>query len=66
MVIDSDYRGPIIVALHNDSETDQTVPAQSRIAQLIISPVPKINYIEVKELDETERGDDGFGSTGIK
>ena len=65
-VVDSDYRGPIIVALHNDSETDQTIPSQSRIAQLIISPVPKVNYVEVKELDETERGEGGFGSTGIK
>ena len=66
MVIDSDYRGPIIVALHNDSETDQIVPAQSRIAQLIISPVPTVNYVQVRELDETERGEGGFGSTGVK
>ena len=65
-VVDSDYRGPIIVALHNDTETDQIIPAQSRIAQLIISPVPVINYVEVDELDDTERGEGGFGSTGIK
>lgn len=65
-VVDADYRGPIIVALHNDTETDQIIPAQSRIAQLIISPVPTVNYVQVRELDETERGEGGFGSTGVK
>ena len=66
MVIDSDYRGPIIVALHNDTETDQIVSAQSRIAQFIISPVPTVDYVQVRALNETERGEGGFGSTGIK
>lgn len=65
-VVDADYRGPVIVALHNDTDVDQVVPAGSRIAQMIISPVPTIAYIQVRELDETERGEGGFGSTGVK
>lgn len=65
-VVDADYRGPIIVALHNDGSEAQMVPAGSRIAQLIISPVPTVTYEEVDELDDTERGESGFGSTGIK
>ena len=65
-VVDSDYRGPVIVALHNDSNIRQIVPAGSRIAQLIISPTPKFEFQEVEELDDTERGEGGFGSTGTK
>lgn len=65
-VVDADYRGPVIVALHNDTNFDQVVPAGSRIAQMIISPVSTIAYIQVRELDETDRGDKGFGSTGVK
>ena len=65
-VVDSDYRGPVIVALHNDSNIRQIVPAGSRIAQLIISPAPKFEFQEVEELDDTERGEGGFGSTGTK
>ena len=66
MVIDSDYRGPVIVALHNDSDEPQLVPAKSRVAQLVIVPFYETPIIEVDELDETERGDDGFGSTGLQ
>ena len=65
-VIDSDYRGPVIVALHNDSDEPQMIPAHSRIAQLVIMPYILPNIIEVEELDETERGENGFGSTGLK
>lgn len=65
-VIDSDYRGPVMVALHNDSNVRQIVPAGSRIAQLIISPAPKFEFQEVEELDDTKRGEGGFGSTGTK
>ena len=65
-VIDSDYRGPIIVALHNDAEKDQIVPAGARIAQLAILPYSKPSFTEVEELEDTERGDHGFGSTGIQ
>ena len=64
MIIDSDYRGEIIVALHNDSDIPQSLKKYERIAQLIIQPYITNQWIEVKELDETERGDGGFGSTG--
>ena len=65
-VIDSDYRGPVIVALHNDTDERQMVPAGSRIAQLVVIPY-MISPIEVvEELNETERGSGGFGSTGEK
>ena len=65
-VIDSDYRGEIIVALHNDTNEEQVVPAGSRIAQLVILDFNKVYFNEVKELSNTERGEGGFGSTGIK
>ena len=65
-VVDSDYRGEIIVALHNDSEEEQIVPAGSRIAQLIIMDFNKVYFNEVNELSNTKRGEDGFGSTGTK
>ena len=64
-VIDSDYRGEVIVALHNDTEEHQVVLAGSRIAQLIIAPYAEVT-IEESNLDETDRGEGGFGSTGIK
>ena len=65
-VIDSDYRGPIIVALHNDTNESQIVPAGSRIAQFIATPFFGIFWHEVDELNETVRGAGGFGSTGTK
>ena len=65
-VIDADYRGEIIVALHNDSDEVQVVPARSRIAQLIIIPFVKADFTIVDDLDKTARGELGFGSTGIK
>lgn len=65
-VVDADYRGPIIVALYNDSEEVQTVPAGSRIAQMIILPCQYYEFDEVDELSETQRGEGGFGSTGVK
>ena len=65
-VVDSDYRGPVIVALHNDTSISQMVPAQSRIAQLVVLPYVAPEIIRVDELDETKRGEDGFGSTGTK
>ena len=63
-IIDSDYRGEIIVALHNSSDIPQNLKKYERIAQLIIQPYITNQWIEVEELDETERGDGGFGSTG--
>lgn len=65
-VVDADYRGPIIVALHNDTTEPQLVPAGARIAQLVIMPYLDFEIQEVDELDETERNEGGFGSTGVK
>ena len=65
-VIDSDYRGEVIVALHNDTDTNQMIENGERIAQLVILPCPGVSYAEVSELSDTERGDGGFGSSGRK
>ena len=65
-VVDADYRGPIIVALHNDSDEIQWVPAKSRIAQIAFIPVTQFTFDVVDSLNETERGAGGFGSTGVK
>ena len=64
-VIDSDYRGEIIVALHNDSETYKVIHDGERIAQLVIMPYLPVDFVETDILDETDRGSGGFGSTGI-
>ena len=66
MVVDSDYRGQVIVVLHNDSDTAQMIPAGSRVAQLVVLPYITPEIQEVETLDETERGENGFGSTGLK
>ncbi len=63
-VIDSDYRGELKVALHNSSDTDYTIHDGDRIAQLMVLPVVQPTLQMVDELDETERGEGGFGSTG--
>lgn len=63
-VIDSDYRGEILVALHNDTDTKQIFADGERIAQLVIMPYLPVEFCEVDELSETERGAGGFGSTG--
>ena len=63
-VIDSDYRGEIMVALHNHSNSAAKIEAKERIAQIVITPYLAVNFAEVDELDETERGAGGFGSTG--
>lgn len=64
-IIDSDYRGEWFVPLHNDSNEEREIEPQTRIAQMILARVPKINFIEVDTLDETVRGEGGFSSTGI-
>lgn len=64
-VCDSDYRGEYIVALHNDSEETRTIKPQERIAQMILMATNPMNFIEVNELSETDRGEGGFGSTGV-
>ena len=63
-VIDSDYRGEIIVALHNHGGEDRLVTHGERIAQMIITPVWTPGYQIVPSLDETDRGEGRFGSTG--
>lgn len=63
-VIDSDYRGEICVGLINQLKEPYTINPDERIAQMVIMPVSLIPPIEVSELDETERGEGGFGSTG--
>lgn len=63
-VIDSDYRGEIKVSLFNGGAEDYTVNPGDRIAQLMFVPVLAAAFTEVKSLDETNRGDGGFGSTG--
>lgn len=65
-VVDSDYRGSILVAIHNDSEQIQIVQPDERIAQIIIQPYLKVKFDESNNLSETERGIGGFGSTGEK
>ena len=63
-VIDSDYRGEVMVGLQNSGKEDYTVSPGDRIAQLMITPVVQAQVRLVDELDETERGAGGFGSTG--
>lgn len=65
-VIDSDYRGEIMVALHNHGEEAQKIEKGERIAQLVIAPFLTAEFSEVDELCETVRGEGGFGSTGRK
>lgn len=63
-VVDSDYRGPVCVALHNDSDVVRTVQPQQKIAQMVVVPFLAVEFNEVSELNETVRGEGGFGSTG--
>ena len=63
-VIDSDYRGEIIVALHNHGQEPRTVAQGERIAQMIITPVLTPAYESAESLDDTARGEGRFGSTG--
>lgn len=65
-VCDSDYRGEYIVALHNDSDQMRSIAPGERIAQLVVMPFLHVEFVEAEELDETERGAGGFGSTGTK
>ena len=65
-VIDSDYRGEVMVVLRNDSSMPRIVNPGDRIAQMVLTPYLAVEYEEVPELDETERGTGGFGSTGTR
>lgn len=65
-VIDADYRGEIMVALHNHSSAAATVSHGERVAQLVIAPFLAAEFAEADELTDTVRGEGGFGSTGTK
>lgn len=65
-VIDCDYRGEVMVSLHNHGNMPQTVEHGERIAQLVIAPYLTAQFFETEELSETVRGEGGFGSTGTK
>ncbi len=65
-VIDSDYRGEIMVALYNHSNTVQKIASGERVAQLVIMPYLRADFIESETLEQTERAAGGFGSTGTK
>jgi dUTP pyrophosphatase len=64
-VCDSDYRGEYIVALHNDTDESRIVAPGDRIAQMVLMPYISMVFQEEKILGSTERGDGGFGSTGV-
>lgn len=63
-VCDSDYRGEYIVAVHNDSNEEKIIKGGERIAQMVLMPYIPMTFTEVSELEDTNRGDGGFGSTG--
>ena len=63
-VIDCDYRGEVMVALHNHGKETRTVEAGERIAQLVVAPVYHAEFEEAEALSSTVRGEGGFGSTG--
>jgi dUTP pyrophosphatase len=65
-IVDFDYRGEVKVALHNYSDKNQIIDVGERIAQLVIQPISLCTPVEVEELDETDRGVGGFGSSGQK
>ena len=65
-VIDADYRGEWMVALHNHSNQTQIIENGERIAQVVFHEVEHPEFIEVESLSETDRGEGGFGSTGTK
>ncbi|MBE5751768.1 MAG: dUTP diphosphatase [Clostridiales bacterium] len=65
-VVDADYRGEVMVALHNHSGVEQKIAAGERIAQLVVAPFLKAEYFQAEELSDTVRGVGGFGSTGTK
>jgi dUTP pyrophosphatase len=65
-VVDADYRGEIMVALHNHGEKTETVDAGERVAQMVVAPFLLPELVLSESLDETARADGGFGSTGKK
>ena len=65
-VVDADYRGEVMVALHNHSDIEQKIAPGERIAQLVVTPFLKATFEETDVLSDTVRGEGGFGSTGRK
>lgn len=65
-VIDSDYRGEIMVSIHNHGEDTRVIEPGERIAQFVLTPYITADFEEADELSSTQRGDGGFGSTGRK
>jgi dUTP pyrophosphatase len=66
-LIDSNYRGELkVILLNNDSNDSFAIEIGDRIAQLIVMPIPTINFEQVEELTESQRGESGFGSSGIR
>lgn len=65
-VVDADYRGEFMVALHNHGMEEAAVEPGERIAQMVITPVLTAQFVEAEELSDTQRGAGGFGSTGTK
>lgn len=65
-VIDADYRGEVMVSLHNHTDVPQSVEPFERVAQMVIAPFLKADFVEAEELSDTVRGTGGFGSTGTK
>ena len=65
MICDSDYRGQYIIALHNDTDIEQIINPGDRIAQMVLMPYIPMLFKEVESLSNTERGEGGFGSTGV-
>ena len=65
-VIDPDYRGELMVALHNHGTVPQTIEAGERIAQLVLTPYLTAQFFEAEDLSDTVRGEGGFGSTGTR
>ena len=65
-VVDCDYRGEVMVALHNHSTSAKSILPGERIAQMVIAPYITAEFTEVESLSDTDRGEGGFGSTGRK
>jgi len=65
-IIDSDYRGEIMISIYNRSGDEQTISNHERIAQIVIAPYIQAEFVESLDLSDTERGEGGFGSTGDK
>ena len=64
-VCDSDYRGEYIVAVHNDTDEEKVIEPNERISQMVLMQYIPMMFEEIESLDETERGEGGFGSTGV-